>query len=70
MTPADRAAPTNRADGSAVPSPCVNVCRINAVTGVCEGCARTLDEIALWSVLSDDDKRAVWRELPTRRAAG
>ena len=33
------------------------------------GCGRTLDEIALWSVLDDDDKRAVWALLPARLAA-
>ena len=56
-------------DGAAVPSPCVNVCRIDGATGLCEGCARTLDEIARWSVLSADAKRAVWALLPGRRDA-
>ena len=50
------------------PSPCINVCRMNDATGLCEGCLRTLDEIALWSVLDDDDKRAVWALLPERLA--
>jgi predicted Fe-S protein YdhL (DUF1289 family) len=35
-------------------------------SGLCVGCGRTLDEIALWSVLDDDDKRAVWALLPER----
>ena len=37
-------------------------------SGLCVGCGRTLDEIALWSVLDDDDKRAVWALLPGRLA--
>lgn len=37
-------------------------------SGLCAGCGRTLDEIALWSVLDDDDKRAVWALLPERLA--
>jgi predicted Fe-S protein YdhL (DUF1289 family) len=37
-------------------------------SGHCLGCGRTLDEIALWSVLDDDDKRAVWALLPERLA--
>ena len=37
-------------------------------SGHCTGCGRTLDEIALWSVLDDDDKRAVWALLPERFA--
>lgn len=52
-----------------VPSPCVNVCRMDETTGLCEGCRRTLDEIATWSLLDDGEKRAVWRQLPQRRAA-
>lgn len=41
----------------AVPSPCVNVCRMKA--GLCEGCGRTLGEIAEWSGASDDRRRAI-----------
>jgi len=52
---------------SAVPSPCINVCRINGLTGWCEGCLRTLDEIAARSQLTDADKRAVLASLPSRR---
>jgi predicted Fe-S protein YdhL (DUF1289 family) len=35
--------------------------------GVCEGCFRTLDEIACWSILDDDEKIAVLTLLPARR---
>ena len=49
------------------PSPCVNVCRMDEATGLCLGCLRTLDEIALWSVLDEEDKRAVWAALAQRR---
>ncbi|HEX6018434.1 MAG TPA: DUF1289 domain-containing protein [Burkholderiaceae bacterium] len=52
-----------------VPSPCINVCRIDASSGWCEGCLRTIDEIAGWSAMSDDDKRVVWKALEQRRAA-
>jgi len=50
-----------------VPSPCNSVCRMDARTGWCEGCARTLDEIAGWSTMSDEHKRAVWDLLDERR---
>jgi predicted Fe-S protein YdhL (DUF1289 family) len=53
------------ADGR-VGSPCVNVCRIDARTGWCEGCWRTLDEIAAWSSMDDDGRRAVWSRLSGR----
>ncbi len=52
---------------SGVPSPCINVCRMDAATGWCEGCQRTLAEIAGWGGLSDADKRAIWSALPARR---
>jgi len=52
-----------------VPSPCTDVCRIDAQSGWCEGCLRTLDEIAAWGSLDDDARRAVWQRLPLRRQA-
>ena len=42
---------------------------MDAHTGWCEGCLRTLDEITAWSVMADEDKRAVWKLLPARREA-
>lgn len=56
------------ADSGAVPSPCISVCRIDPGTGWCEGCWRTIDEIAHWSLFDDDERRAVWTELNLRRA--
>jgi predicted Fe-S protein YdhL (DUF1289 family) len=50
-----------------VASPCNNVCRMNPETGLCEGCSRTLDEIAAWSAMSAAEKRAVLAQLPARR---
>jgi predicted Fe-S protein YdhL (DUF1289 family) len=40
---------------------------MNPDTGLCEGCLRTLDEIAGWSAMSDAGKRAVLAQLPARR---
>jgi predicted Fe-S protein YdhL (DUF1289 family) len=40
---------------------------MDAATGWCEGCHRTLDEIGAWSMLGEDDTRAVWRVLARRR---
>jgi predicted Fe-S protein YdhL (DUF1289 family) len=49
-----------------VPSPCVSICRMDAATGLCEGCLRTLDEIASWSALDEEGKRAVWEQIGQR----
>lgn len=53
---------------ASVPSPCISVCRMNPVSGLCEGCQRTIDEIAAWSRMDDPEKRAVWRMIEERRA--
>jgi len=55
--------------GNGVPSPCINVCRMNPQTQLCEGCFRTLDEIAAWSALGDVEKSALLAQLPSRRPA-
>lgn len=49
-----------------VPSPCVSVCRMSESAQLCEGCWRTLDEIARWSGLAAEQKKAVWAQLPQR----
>jgi uncharacterized protein len=51
-----------------VASPCNNICRMNPATARCEGCCRTLDEIAAWSSLRPEEKRVVLAQLPARRA--
>ena len=49
-----------------VPSPCISVCRIDAVSQLCEGCFRTLLEIAGWSRMDDAGKCAVWARIEER----
>jgi predicted Fe-S protein YdhL (DUF1289 family) len=55
------------AASAGVPSPCINVCRMDDATGWCEGCLRTIDEIVAWGSMADDDKRAVWQLIEQRR---
>lgn len=52
-----------------LPSPCINVCRIDEANGWCAGCWRTLDEIAAWPALDDAAKRMVGERIAQRRAA-
>jgi hypothetical protein len=56
------------ADPDHVASPCVSVCTMDAASGLCVGCLRTLDEIAAWSVIDAPTKRAIVEALPGRRA--
>ena len=48
-------------------SPCVGVCALDAATGWCEGCLRTIDEIAAWGALDEPARREIWKRLPARR---
>ena len=67
--PALELGPDGRADDPA--SPCINVCKMDERSGFCEGCFRTIDEIACWSGYTREEKLAVLARLePRRRAAG
>ncbi|MDE2630710.1 MAG: DUF1289 domain-containing protein, partial [Alphaproteobacteria bacterium] len=44
-----------------IQSPCIKVCAVDAATGLCTGCARTLDEIARWGSMSDTERAEVMR---------
>jgi predicted Fe-S protein YdhL (DUF1289 family) len=50
-----------------IASPCIKVCAIDPATGLCLGCARTLDEIARWSVMGDAERARIMGELRARR---
>ncbi len=60
---------TTRANGHIVPSPCVAVCTMSLAGGLCEGCLRTLDEIAQWSQMDNAGKERVWVDIEKRRLA-
>ncbi|SAK88514.1 dehydratase [Caballeronia arationis] len=49
------------------PSPCIDVCRMNPATGFCEGCWRTIDEIAAWAAFDATQKHAVLLRSASRR---
>lgn len=45
-----------------LPSPCIKQCQLNSQQ-VCQGCQRTLDEIAGWSQFDEQRKQQVWQRL-------
>ena len=49
-----------------IESPCIKVCTMDAASGFCIGCGRTLDEIARWGGMSDAERIAIMRALPAR----
>lgn len=49
-----------------VKSPCTDVCELDRRTGWCLGCMRTMDEIARWSSMHDNERRRIVADRPRR----
>lgn len=47
-------------------TPCIKVCVIDAATGLCAGCGRSLAEIAGWAAMTDFERQRIMRGLPAR----
>ena len=60
---------TPAGDALMLPSPCISVCRMDEASGFCEGCMRTLEEIAAWGMMDNRVKRLVWEEIEKRGGA-
>ena len=50
-----------------VRTPCVGVCRMDPELGLCLGCFRTLDEIAVWPRAADDVRLEILAAVARRR---
>jgi uncharacterized protein len=48
-------------------TPCIDICEIDAASGLCIGCGRSLEEIASWSEMSPTERRTLMAILPARR---
>lgn len=59
---------TPASEPQAIATPCIKVCAIEPLSGLCIGCGRTLREIGSWSALSGDARAAVMAVLPARLA--
>lgn len=53
---------------TAASTPCIKICVIDPVSKLCEGCGRTLAEIAQWGRLSEAERLAIMAGLPKRLA--
>ena len=51
-----------------LPSPCISVCQMDDLDGVCVGCYRTRAEIAAWGSMDRDDQILLLDILRDRRA--
>ncbi len=52
---------------NAINSPCISICRMDEGSGWCEGCLRTIHEIAAWGNLNDAGKQTVLSQIEERR---
>lgn len=49
-----------------VESPCVKICVIHPDSRLCVGCHRSIEEIAGWSTMAPEVRRAIMADLPSR----
>ncbi len=47
-------------------SPCIDVCDVDSTGQFCIGCGRSMDEIARWITISDEERGAIIEKLPQR----
>jgi predicted Fe-S protein YdhL (DUF1289 family) len=47
-------------------TPCIKVCVIDPASRLCEGCGRTLAEIAQWGRLGEAERLTIMAALPAR----
>ena len=40
-----------------ITSPCVNICKVE--NGVCSACGRTLEHIARWGSMTEDERKKI-----------
>lgn len=48
-------------------SPCINVCALDSGNRLCLGCFRSIDEISLWSRISNDERLNILAAARQRR---
>ena len=50
-----------------VMSPCKSICIMDAKSNLCIGCKRSIDEIARWPMMTDDERRTIVDSLKARK---
>lgn len=49
-----------------IESPCIKICVIHPEERICTGCYRSIEEIGGWARMSDEARRAIIEDLPSR----
>jgi predicted Fe-S protein YdhL (DUF1289 family) len=50
-----------------IPSPCINICKMDDSNGLCLGCFRTIDEITVWSRTDNATRANILAAVTLRR---
>ena len=50
-----------------VSSPCIGVCSVDDLSGLCVGCFRSMDEISQWWDMNDAERNKVMSQLADRQ---
>lgn len=50
-----------------LPSPCINVCQMDAASGLCRGCFRSIEEITRWAATDDAARATILAAVAERR---
>ena len=54
---------------ASIATPCIGVCAVHPSLKLCIGWGRSLDEIAAWIGLTDEERAQIMAHLPPRLAA-
>jgi uncharacterized protein len=68
-TPANTGFSSTHPARSPIASPCISVCVMDAASGYCTGCLRTIDEIAAWGQADERFKSQVLHAISERKVA-
>ena len=44
-------------------SPCINNCKLNEITNICEGCGRTIKEIMHWTFMTNEERKEIMKRV-------
>ena len=50
-----------------VTSPCIGICAVDDLSGLCLGCFRNMDEISQWWDMNDAERSKVMSQLADRQ---
>jgi len=49
-----------------IPSPCIRICILEPMTGLCIGCGRSMQEIGAWGSMAPQRRKDIMRALSAR----